>query len=74
MTGTDRAVLEREAKRLAQAYWDAREDFVFGCETGSVAECVARAIASPTAPVVLAESATTRPAAASEIEPTSWPS
>ncbi|ANL36283.1 M81 family metallopeptidase [Rhizobium phaseoli] len=56
MTGTDRTVLEREAKRLAQAYWDAREDFVFGCETGSVEECVARAIASPTAPVVLAES------------------
>ncbi|MDF0697491.1 M81 family metallopeptidase [Rhizobium sp. MC63] len=56
MTGTDRAVLEREAKRLAQAYWDAREDFIFGCETGSVEECVARAIASPTAPVVLAES------------------
>ncbi|ANM06398.1 microcystin LR degradation MlrC protein [Rhizobium phaseoli] len=56
MTGTDRVVLEREAKRLAQAYWDAREDFVFGCETGSVEECVARAIASPTAPVVLAES------------------
>ena len=56
VTGTDRTVLEREAKRLAQAYWDAREDFVFGCETGSVEECVARAIASPTAPVVLAES------------------
>ncbi|MBB5574381.1 M81 family metallopeptidase [Rhizobium paranaense] len=56
MTGTDRAVLEREAKRLAQAYWDVREDFVFGCETGSIEECVAKAIASPTAPVVLAES------------------
>ena len=56
MTGTDRAVLEREARRLAKAYWDARENFVFGCETGSVEECVARAIASPTAPVVLAES------------------
>ncbi|TBE08592.1 M81 family metallopeptidase [Rhizobium ruizarguesonis] len=56
MTGTDRAVLEREAKRLAKAYWDAREDFVFGCETGSVEECVERAIASSTAPVVLAES------------------
>ncbi|CAN7613559.1 M81 family metallopeptidase [Rhizobium rhizogenes] len=56
MTGTDRAVLEREAKRLAQAYWDVRKDFVFGCETGSIEECVARAIASPTAPVVLAES------------------
>ncbi|TXI08531.1 MAG: M81 family peptidase, partial [Rhizobium sp.] len=56
MTGTDRAVLEREAKRLARAYWDVRKDFVFGCETGSIAECVARAIASQTAPVVLAES------------------
>ncbi|WP_163882874.1 M81 family metallopeptidase [Rhizobium laguerreae] len=56
MTGTDRAVLEREAKRLARAYWDAREDFVFGCETGSLEECVEKAIASPTAPVVLAES------------------
>ncbi|NKM32439.1 M81 family metallopeptidase [Rhizobium laguerreae] len=56
MTGTDRAVLEREAKHLARAYWDAREDFVFGCETGSLEECVERAIASPTAPVVLAES------------------
>ncbi|OWV90141.1 microcystin degradation protein MlrC [Rhizobium sp. N122] len=56
MTGTDRAVLEREARHLAKAYWDAREDFVFGCETGSVKECVAKAIASPTAPVVLAES------------------
>ncbi|MGO8186515.1 M81 family metallopeptidase [Rhizobium leguminosarum] len=56
MTGTDRTVLEREARRLARAYWDARQDFVFGCETGSVEECVEKAIASPTAPVVLAES------------------
>ena len=56
MTGTDRTVLEHEAKRLARAYWDAREDFVFGCETGTLEECVERAIASPTAPVVLAES------------------
>ncbi|MBY2907367.1 M81 family metallopeptidase [Rhizobium leguminosarum] len=56
MTGTDRTVLEREARRLARAYWDAREDFVFGCKTGTLEECVERAIASPTAPVVLAES------------------
>jgi microcystin degradation protein MlrC len=56
MTGTDRVVLEREAKRLAQAYWDVRKDFVFGSETGSIEECVAKAIASTTAPVVLAES------------------
>ncbi|MBB3313987.1 microcystin degradation protein MlrC [Rhizobium sp. BK196] len=56
MTGTDRTVLEREAKRLAKAYWDVREEFVFGCETGSIEECVAKAIASSTGPVVLAES------------------
>ncbi|QWW67617.1 M81 family metallopeptidase [Rhizobium sp. WYJ-E13] len=56
MTGTDRAVLEREAKRIAKAYWDVREEFVFGCETGSIEECVAKAIVSPTGPVVLAES------------------
>lgn len=56
MTGTDRAVLEREAKRVAQAYWDVREQFVFGCETGSIQECVDKAISSITAPVVLAES------------------
>ncbi|HGK6433093.1 TPA: M81 family metallopeptidase, partial [Klebsiella aerogenes] len=55
-TGTDRAVLEQQAAKLAQAYWDAREDFVFGCRTGSVAECVAQAIASPTGPVILADS------------------
>lgn len=56
MTGTDRAALEREAKKLAAAYWDAREDFVFGCETGTIEHCVTRAVTSDTAPVVLAES------------------
>jgi microcystin degradation protein MlrC len=33
-----------------------RKDFVFGSETGSLEECVAKAIASTTTPVVLAES------------------
>lgn len=56
LTGTDRAVLEREAKRLAQAYWDARDRFAFGTEVGSIADCVAKALASPTGPVVLADS------------------
>ncbi|MET3925703.1 M81 family metallopeptidase [Devosia sp. 2618] len=56
MTGTDRAALEAAAQEIAQAYWDARADFVFGAETGSIEDCVAKAVASPTAPVVLAES------------------
>lgn len=55
-TGTDRQLLEQEAKAVAQAYWDAREDFVFGCATGTVEDCVTRAIASKTTPVVLADS------------------
>jgi microcystin degradation protein MlrC len=56
LTGTDRAVLEREAKRIAQSYWDVRDRFAFGTEVGSIADCVAKALASPTGPVVLADS------------------
>jgi microcystin degradation protein MlrC len=56
MTGTDRAELEQQATQLAQAYWDAREDFVFGCETDTVEACVRKAIHSETRPVVLADS------------------
>ncbi|MEG3132615.1 M81 family metallopeptidase [Rouxiella sp. T17] len=55
-TGTDRAVLEQQATTLAQAYWDAREDFVFGCQTDTPEACVREAIASQTRPVVLADS------------------
>jgi len=56
MTGTDRAAMDREAVKLAQAYWDAREDFAFGSKTGSIAECVDWAMASTTHPVILADS------------------
>lgn len=56
MTGTDHAALVREAGALAQAYWDARDRFVFGVEALSLEDGVARALASATGPVVLAES------------------
>lgn len=56
VTGTDRTAMERAARHLAQNYWEIRDQFVFGMETGSIADCVSRAIASPTHPVVLAES------------------
>ena len=56
VTGTDRAAIEKAATHLAQNYWDIREGFVFGMETGSIEECVDRAVASATHPVVLAES------------------
>lgn len=56
ITGTDRAAMEQAAKELARAYWDARDDFVFGSKTGSIDECVRWAIQSATHPVVLADS------------------
>ncbi|QGY31563.1 M81 family metallopeptidase [Pantoea cypripedii] len=56
MTGTDAAVLAEQAAKLALAYWQAREQFSFGCVTGSTEECVRMAIASPTHPVILADS------------------
>lgn len=56
VTGTDRSAMTAAATRLAQGYWDVREKFVFGMETGSIEDCVDQAIASATHPVVLAES------------------
>ncbi|MCR6635891.1 M81 family metallopeptidase [Devosia sp.] len=56
ITGTDKAAIEKAATKLAQDYWDVREQFVFGMEVGPIDECVDRAIASKTGPVVLAES------------------
>jgi microcystin degradation protein MlrC len=56
MTGTDKAAMEEAAIDLAQAYWDARQDFVFGSKTGTIAECVGWALASQTQPVILADS------------------
>lgn len=56
VTGTDRAAMSAAATKLAQDYWDIREQFVFGTKTGSIEECVGWAVASETGPVVLAES------------------
>jgi microcystin degradation protein MlrC len=56
-TGTNREVLERQALRLGQQYWDAREEFNFGSvKTGTIAECLDWAAASQTQPVILADS------------------
>jgi microcystin degradation protein MlrC len=56
MTGIDRAVLEREALRMAAAYWEARRDFDFEATTLPLDQCVALALASPTHPVIVADS------------------
>ena len=56
VTGTNRVAMTEAAQRLAQNYWEVREQFVFGTKTGSINECVQWAVASKTGPVVLAES------------------
>ncbi|XHS77959.1 M81 family metallopeptidase [Burkholderiaceae bacterium UC74_6] len=56
LTGTDAQVLAQQAAALATAYWQAREEFQFGVATGTLAWCVEQALASTTAPVVLADS------------------
>jgi microcystin degradation protein MlrC len=56
LTGTVPAALQKGALSLAQQYWDARKEFQFGVETGTIAECVDRAQKSKTHPVILADS------------------
>ncbi|GBQ87885.1 hypothetical protein AA23498_0243 [Acetobacter nitrogenifigens DSM 23921 = NBRC 105050] len=56
VTGTDDAVLTRTAAEIAQSWWDARRDFVFGVPTGTIEACVEQAIAAQTAPAVIADS------------------
>jgi len=56
VTGTDRAEAWRQAKRLARQYWDARHDFGFAVEAGSMDECIRRALAAPEAPVFISDS------------------
>ncbi len=56
VTGTDPAAEERIAKNLAQQYWDARREFQFGSAVCSLDECIQKAMASTTNPVVLADS------------------
>ena len=54
--GTDREAVDQQAARLAQLYWDARRDFGYGVWAGAVEELLARALASPAAPVFISDS------------------
>ncbi len=56
VTGTAPATEKKIAIDLAQQYWDARREFQFGTETGTLDECIQKAIKSTTHPVILADS------------------
>ncbi|MFO7633034.1 MAG: M81 family metallopeptidase [Caldilinea sp.] len=55
-TGTERSILEREAKKVAQRYWDARHEFQFGVLAGSIDECIEWALAAPESCVFISDS------------------
>jgi microcystin degradation protein MlrC len=56
LTGTKVEALEAGARSLARQYWDARTEFAFGVPTGTMAECIKRAQALETRPVVISDS------------------
>jgi microcystin degradation protein MlrC len=56
VTGIAPAAQKQIASSLAQQYWDARKQFQFGTETGTINECVERAMKAKTHPAVVADS------------------
>ncbi len=56
VSGTDAEAMRREAARLAQHYWDVRDQFAFGVPTGSMDECIGWALAAPEIPVLISDS------------------
>jgi microcystin degradation protein MlrC len=56
LTGNDRTTLEREAKKLAQAYWDLRNEFNFSVPTGTIDECINWALESSENSIFISDS------------------
>ena len=56
VTGDDEAVITGEARKLAQSYWAARDDFQFVAPTGSLAECLDVATGSTAKPFFVSDS------------------
>ncbi len=56
VTGTDGAVIHAEAVKLAQAFWDIRQDFRFGVPAGEIDECIQWALDAPEQPVFISDS------------------
>jgi microcystin degradation protein MlrC len=56
LTGTKLDLLRKDALSLAQQYWDARKEFKFGVPTGTLSECIERAQALQSQPVVISDS------------------
>src|SRR5207248_7228101 len=56
VTGTDTERLLREARALAQSYWNARADFTFSVPAGDADWCIATGLASSARPYFISDS------------------
>lgn len=56
VTGTDRQNVEREARRIAQEFWNVHAQFRFGVPAGSIDECIHAALAAPEPCVFISDS------------------
>jgi microcystin degradation protein MlrC len=56
VSGTDRAAIAREARTLAQAYWDARASFELSTASGDADWCIATGLASRMRPYFISDS------------------
>ena len=56
VAGTDAGAIVREARDLAQAYWEARARFAFSAPSGDAAWCIATGLASRDRPFFISDS------------------
>ena len=56
VTGDDQEIVTHTAERLARGFWDARAGFAFVSPTGTLAECLDKAIASTKHPFFISDS------------------
>lgn len=56
VTGDDVGLIREQAGRLARRYWDARDAFSFVAPTGSIEECIDKAVASAARPYFISDS------------------
>lgn len=56
ITGFDPSAMQQAAAQIAELYWNARHDFNYGVEAGSIDECIEWAIAAPESTIFISDS------------------
>jgi microcystin degradation protein MlrC len=56
VTGTDEEVILREARGLAESYWNARAEFAFSTQSGDAEWCIASGLSSRERPYLISDS------------------